>query len=185
MKAKIVDPDSGKELAVNQAGELWVTGPNLMKGYHNNAKATAETIDADGWLHTGDVARVDENGLFYIVDRLKELIKYKGSQVAPAELEACLLENPMVADCAVIGVAHESAGEVPRAFVVKKSGSHCSAKQIEQFVKDRLSTPKWLRGGVVFVDAIPKSPSGKILRRVLRDAVRNGSIRVPEIESKL
>ncbi|KAJ3023145.1 UNVERIFIED_CONTAM: hypothetical protein HDU68_008753 [Siphonaria sp. JEL0065] len=170
MRAKIVDVETGLELSVGREGELLVQGPNVMKGYHNNSKATSDTIDKNGWLRTGDIAKVDDNGLFYIVDRLKELIKCKGFQVAPAELEGLLLEHEAIADAAVIGVPDERAGEVPRAFIVLKadSNSACTATDIEQFVSERVADHKRLRGGVAFVSAIPKSPSGKILRRVLR-----------------
>ncbi|KAJ3337724.1 hypothetical protein HDU83_008541 [Entophlyctis luteolus] len=202
IQARLVDPDSGLDVGPGQNhGELWVRGPNIMKGYHNNPKATAACIDADGWLHTGDLLSVSEDGLFYVVDRLKELIKYKGGcpflnmlanstsgfQVPPAELEACLLEHPAVADCAVIGQPDESAGEVPRAFVVLKvcpvpfeanestkskssqPGLQCTESEIDRFVQTRVAPHKRLRGGVVFIKGIPRSASGKILRRVLRD----------------
>eukprot|EP01116_Phalansterium_solitarium_P019385 TRINITY_DN5388_c0_g1_i1.p2 TRINITY_DN5388_c0_g1~~TRINITY_DN5388_c0_g1_i1.p2 ORF type:complete len:536 (-),score=210.74 TRINITY_DN5388_c0_g1_i1:286-1893(-) len=171
MQAKIVHIDSGKALPPGAAnvGELWLAGPNIMKGYYNNPKATAECIDKDGYFHTGDIAYVDEKGYFYIVDRLKELIKFKGFQVAPAELEDLLLSHPAVADCAVIGVPDQEAGELPRAYVVLAAGKKATAKEIQDFVASKLSHFKHLRGGVAFVDAIPKSLSGKILRRVLRD----------------
>ncbi|ORY53783.1 acetyl-CoA synthetase-like protein [Rhizoclosmatium globosum] len=165
MKAKIVDPVSGKELSVGQEGELVLQGPNVMKGYLNNPFATAQTIDNDGWLHT-----VDDKGMFYIVDRLKELIKYKGFQVPPAELEAYLLDHPAIADAAVIGIPNESSGEVPRAFVIlKASMTSCTESDIISYIDKKVAPHKRLRGGVEFVKEIPKSPSGKILRRVLRE----------------
>jgi 4-coumarate--CoA ligase len=122
MEARIVDPETGKDVdpTVGKEGELWLKGPNVMKGYHNNLNATKETIDDEGWLHTGDIAIMDKDGFFYIVDRIKELIKYKGLQVAPAELEALLLTHPSIADAAVIGRPEERAGELPRAYVVLK-----------------------------------------------------------------
>jgi acyl-CoA synthetase (AMP-forming)/AMP-acid ligase II len=140
-----------------------------MKGYLNNAEATALTIDADGWLKTGDVATIDADGHFTIVDRLKELIKYKGFQVAPAELEALLLTNPKIADVAVIGVLNVESGEIPRAFVVLRPDQELTAAEVTAFMQDKVATYKVIHDAV-FVDAIPKSASGKILRRLLRDS---------------
>jgi acyl-CoA synthetase (AMP-forming)/AMP-acid ligase II len=137
-----------------------------MVGYLNNPAATAATVDQAGWLHTGDVAVADEEGRFYIVDRLKELIKYKGFQVAPAELEAVLLSHPAVADCAVIGVPDDEAGEVPKAFVVRAS-EDLDAGTVIDFVARQVAPYKRVRQ-VEFVDAIPKSASGKVLKRLLR-----------------
>ena len=139
-----------------------------MKGYLNNPEATAITIDDDGWLHTGDIGHVDADGHFYIVDRLKELIKYKGFQVPPAELEALLLTHPAVADAAVIGVPDPEAGELPKGYVVLKPGADADEDDIKGFVADAVASYKQLRI-VEFIDAIPKSASGKILRRELRD----------------
>jgi acyl-CoA synthetase (AMP-forming)/AMP-acid ligase II len=166
-ETKIVDP-MGNELGVGEDGEVCVRGPQVMPGYLNNPSATAATIDDDGWLHTGDVGHIDEDGHLYIVDRLKELIKYKGFQVAPAELEALLLTHPAVADAAVIGVADDEAGEIPVAFVVLKDGQDVSDTDIMEFVAGQTANYKHLRR-VTFTDTIPKSPSGKILRRILRD----------------
>ena len=167
-ECRIVDPITGEDQGVGGEGELWVRGPMVMKGYLNNPQATAETIDADGWLHTGDIAVIDEDGHVTIVDRLKELIKYKGFQVAPAELEALLLTHPSVGDAAVIGIPDEEAGEIPRAFVVLKPGHEVEADEITTFTRDRVATYKVIND-VVFIEAIPKSASGKILRRMLRD----------------
>src|ERR1051326_2436319 len=172
-ECKVVDPASGAELNANQRGEVCVRGPQNMKGYLNNPKATARTIDQDGWLHTGDVGYADEDGHFYIVDRVKELIKYKGFQVAPAELEAILLTHPAVADAAVIPFRDDEAGEVPKAFVV--INRETSAKQIMDFVAERVSPHKKIRA-VEFIDQIPKSLSGKILRRVLIERDRNSAL---------
>ncbi|KAJ3023144.1 UNVERIFIED_CONTAM: putative fatty-acid--CoA ligase FadD10 [Siphonaria sp. JEL0065] len=169
VEARLVNPDTGADIPIDGEGELWVRGPNIMKGYHNNAKSTTETIDKDGWLHTGDIAKVNEQGLFYIVDRLKELIKYKGFQVAPAELEAYLLEHPQVADSAVIGRADEAGGEVPRAFIVLQPNSKVTEQEIIEFIDKKVAPHKRLRGGVEFVKEIPKAASGKILRRILRN----------------
>jgi acyl-CoA synthetase (AMP-forming)/AMP-acid ligase II len=137
-----------------------------MKGYLNNEEATAETLDGEGWLHTGDIAEVDDDGMFEIVDRLKELIKYKGFQVPPAELEALLLTHPAVADAAVIGVPDEECGEIPKAFVV--AGDDVTDDEIMEFVAEKVSPQKRVRL-VERIDEIPKSPSGKILRRVLAE----------------
>ncbi|KAJ3299367.1 hypothetical protein HDU76_006320, partial [Blyttiomyces sp. JEL0837] len=169
MEARLVSPETGKDVASGKEGELWVRGPNVMKGYHNNEKATKETIDEQGWLHTGDIAVVDKKGYFYIVDRIKELIKYKGLQVAPAELEAYLLTHPAIADAAVIPRPDENAGELPRAYVVLKPGAKVTELEVQKFIEGKVAQHKRLRGGVAFIDAIPKAASGKILRRVLRD----------------
>ncbi|MDQ3741606.1 MAG: 4-coumarate--CoA ligase family protein [Actinomycetota bacterium] len=167
MECRIVDPETGKDAEEGGRGELWMRGPNIMKGYLNNEEATGETIVDDGWLRTGDVAVIDEDGYFAIVDRVKELIKYKGFQVAPAELEALLVQHPGVQDAAVIPVPDEEAGEIPKAFLVLKDDS-TSPEDVQQFVAERVSTYKQIRA-VEVVDEIPKSASGKILRRVLRD----------------
>ena len=140
-----------------------------MTGYLNNPEATARTIDADGWLHTGDIGYADDDGHFYIVDRVKELIKYKGFQIAPAELEAMLLTHPAVADAAVIPFPDDEAGEVPKAFIVLKS--EASPEAIKEFVAARVAPYKKIRE-IEFIDQIPKSLSGKILRRVLVEKER-------------
>ncbi|CAO3624147.1 unnamed protein product [Cunninghamella blakesleeana] len=171
VSVKLVN-EEGKEVGVGERGELWCKGPNIMQGYTKNPKATAESIDADGYFHTGDVAVVDEDGYFYIVDRIKELIKYKGFQVPPAELESLLLTSPLVADCAVIGVYDTAnATEIPRGYIVLKEGvekSDATAKIIQKFIADQVVHYKQIRS-IVFIDVVPKSPSGKILRRILRD----------------
>ncbi len=170
-EVRIVDPGTGQDLGIGEDGEVWIRGPQVMKGYLNNPEATANCIDDEGWFHTGDIGHVDADGHFYIVDRLKELIKYKGFQVPPAELEAILLTHPAVADAAVIPIPDEEAGELPKAFVVLKAGQEASADEIMAFVADQVATYKQVRR-VEFVDAIPKSASGKILRRMLRDRER-------------
>ena len=164
---KIVDP-AGVALGVNQEGELCIKGPQVMLGYLNNPEATARTIDAEGWLHTGDIACFDANGQLYIRDRLKELIKVKGFQVAPAELEAVLQAYPGVLDAAVIGVADDDAGEVPMAFVVVAPGVELAG--IAAYLRGQLASYKQPKT-IEIIDAVPKSASGKILRRVLRDQV--------------
>lgn len=168
-ECKIVSLESGEPLGPNQEGELHVRGPQIMKGYLNHAEATAATIDAEGWLHTGDIVYADQDGHFYVVDRAKELIKYKGFQVPPAELEAVLLTHPAVADAAVIPCPDDEAGEVPKAFVVLKG--EATGKEIMEFVAERVAPHKRIRR-VEFIETIPKSPSGKILRRVLVQAER-------------
>ncbi|MGI9597545.1 MAG: AMP-binding protein [Acidimicrobiales bacterium] len=168
-ECRVVDP-LGADVAVGEEGELWVRGPQVMTGYLNNDEATTETIDDEGWLHTGDVARIDDDGHMFIVDRVKELIKYKGFQVPPAELEALIVTHPAVADVAVIGIADLEAGELPKAFVVLKPGESATGEEIQEFVAGHVAGYKQIRL-VEFTDEIPKSASGKILRRFLRDKV--------------
>ncbi|MEE2032035.1 AMP-binding protein [Rhodococcus chondri] len=175
MECKIVDPATGAEVeyptgeGVSEPGELWCTGPNIMAGYLGNPQATADTLDSDGYLHTGDIATVDANGVVTIVDRLKELIKYKGYQVPPAELEALLLTHPQIADAAVIGVLDDEGEEVPKAFVVRQPDSGLSEDDVMAFVAERVSPHKKVRK-VQFIDVVPKSSAGKILRKDLRSA---------------
>lgn len=163
------------EVSVGEVGELYMKGPNIFQGYHNNPAATADCL-TDGWFRTGDVGYQDKNGNFYITDRVKELIKYKGFQVAPAELEGILVDHEAIDDVAVIGIESEAHGtEVPLAFVVRSAKSKASGASAEQeaaniikWLDGKVAYHKRLRGGVRFVDAIPKSVSGKILRRVLK-----------------
>ncbi|GAB0097777.1 luciferin 4-monooxygenase [Sergentomyia squamirostris] len=169
---KVIDPDTGKILGVNQPGELCFKGPQIMKGYLGNDEATKDTIDSEGWFHTGDVGYYDEDKFFYIVDRLKELIKYKAFQVPPAELEALLLQHPKIADAAVIGLPDDVAGELPLAFVVKQGNVNVTEQEIKDYIAGKVTSYKQLRGGVRFIDEIPKNPSGKILRRELRLLVK-------------
>ncbi len=167
---RIVDADTGADLGVGERGELLVRGPQVMKGYLNNPEATAETLDSEGWLHTGDVAVVDDEHHVSIVDRIKELIKYKGFQVPPAELEAVLVTHPAVADAAVIGVPDTEAGELPKAYIALAPGAAApTLADLQEHVSQHLATYKQVRA-VEVLDAIPKSASGKILRRELRDA---------------
>lgn len=165
----IVDLDSGERVGVGREGEVWVRGPQVMKGYLNNPEATARTVDEDGWLHTGDVGRIDDDGFLTIVDRAKELIKYKGYQVPPAELEDILLSHPAVADAAVIPVPDEEAGEIPKAYVVLSEPTDEQA--LKDYVAERVAPYKKIRL-IEFTDEIPKSPSGKILRRILVERER-------------
>jgi 4-coumarate--CoA ligase len=170
MLAKYMSAD-GAELGPGETGELWLSGPNVFKGYWKNNTATKESITNDGYFKTGDIGFQDEQHNFYITDRVKELIKYKGFQVPPAELEGKLMESDMVDDVAVIGVNDEQQHtEVPRAYIVASSAEagETQARAIVEWLAKKVANHKRLRGGVVFVDEIPKSASGKILRRVLK-----------------
>jgi acyl-CoA synthetase (AMP-forming)/AMP-acid ligase II len=171
-ECRIVDPESGADVDRGERGELWIRGPQVMKGYLNNDEATAATIDDEGWLHTGDIAVVDEDGSFEIVDRLKELIKYKGFQVPPAELEALLVNHPKVQDVAVIGVPDEEAGELPKAYIVP--AEELDHDELMAWVGERVAPQKKIRL-IEEIDEIPKSPSGKILRRKLVEKERAAS----------
>ena len=164
---RIVDPESGEDQSAGSEGELWIKGPQVMQGYLNNDKATAETLTPDGWLKTGDIAYIDDEGYMFIVDRLKELIKFKGFQVAPAELEATLVAHEGIVDAAVIGLPDAEAGELPIAFVVVGDPAP-SEDEIKAHLAETLSSYKQVHR-VTFVDEIPKSASGKILRRVLKE----------------
>ncbi|XP_066598228.1 luciferin 4-monooxygenase [Prorops nasuta] len=166
-------PNCSTPLGPYRQGELCFKGDLIMKGYCNNKNATDATIDKDGWLHTGDIGYYDEDGFFFIVDRIKELIKYKGFQVPPAELEAVLLTCLGIKDAAVIGVPNEEVGELPMAFVVKDNTCNITANEIHKYLAERVSSHKRLRGGIKFVDNIPKTASGKILRRDLRNMVKS------------
>jgi len=166
-ECRLVDPETGEDAAEGERGELWIRGPQVMRGYLGNPEATAATLDDDGWLHTGDIATVDDQGYFRIVDRLKELIKYKGFQVPPAELEALIITNPKVSDVAVIGVPDEECGELPKAYVVP-AGEDFDAEELMSWVGEHVSPQKRIRL-VETIDEVPKSASGKILRRVLID----------------
>lgn len=174
MECKLIDPSTGEEIEVPESGvsapgELLCKGPNVMVGYLGNDEATAETLEADGWLHTGDIATVSAEGYVTVVDRLKELIKYKGYQVAPAELEAVLVSHPLIADAAVIAGHDDDGEEVPKAFVVVQPGAELSPEQIIEFVAAKVAPHKKVRQ-VAMIDVIPKSASGKILRKDLRAA---------------
>src|ERR1043165_8534224 len=168
-ECKIIDLGTGEPLGPGEKGEVCVRGPQIMKGYLNKPEATAQTIDSEGWLHTGDIGYADEDAHFFIVDRAKELIKYKGFQVPPAELEAVLLTHPCIADAAVIPYPDDEAGEVPKAIIVLKEIA--APEEILVFVAQRVAPHKRIRH-LEYVDVIPKSPSGKILRRVLVEKER-------------
>ena len=185
MEAKYMTlPDDGsdpREVSMGEVGELYLRGDNVFQGYHDNPAATQDSLSADGWFRTGDVGYQDAKGNFYITDRVKELIKYKGFQVAPAELEGILVDNEVVDDVAVVGMESEAHGsEVPVAFVVRSAKSKASGVSAEQeaenvikWLDGKVAYHKKLRGGLRFVDAIPKNPSGKILRRMLKKQVQD------------
>jgi acyl-CoA synthetase (AMP-forming)/AMP-acid ligase II len=174
VEARVVDPATRDDVAPGERGELWCRGPNVMLGYLNNPGATEAAVDPEGFLHTGDVVTVDDNGVFHVVDRLKELIKYKGYQVAPAELEAVLLAHEGIDDAAVIGVPDAAGEEVPKAFVTRRdTRPDLGSDEVLEFVAARVAPYKKIRA-VEFLDAIPKSPAGKILRKELRRRERSG-----------
>ncbi|KAF2880010.1 hypothetical protein ILUMI_26169 [Ignelater luminosus] len=168
---KVVDIETGQALGPNQNGELCFKSDLIMKGYAGDEEATKNVFDVDGWFHSGDIGYYDEDGFFYIVDRLKELIKYKGFQVPPAELGLILLTHPKIKDAGVVGLPDELAGELPLAFIVRKNKS-LTEDDVENYIAGQVSPQKHLRGGVRFVNEIPRNPSGKILRRKLRDLLR-------------
>lgn len=171
---KVVDLETGeRELPVGEVGEICIRGPQIMQGYWQAQSETARVL-RDGWYHTGDVGRIDEQGYVYIVDRAKEMIKYKGFGIAPAELEAVLLEHPAVREAAVIGVPDPEAGEVPRAFVALREGQSVSDADLMAFANERMANYKAIRQ-VVFVESIPKTASGKILRRELKEQSRDSA----------
>ncbi|XP_031257872.1 4-coumarate--CoA ligase 2-like [Pistacia vera] len=170
---KIIDPDTGTYLPRNQPGEICIRGDQIMKGYLNDVEATKRTIDSGGWLHTGDIGYIDDDDELFIVDRLKELIKYKGFQVAPAELEAMLLTHPRISDAAVVPMKDDQAGEVPVAFIVKANDSQITEDEVKQFISKQVVFYKRINR-VFFIDAIPKAPSGKILRKDLRAKLATG-----------
>ncbi|ORX68967.1 acetyl-CoA synthetase-like protein [Linderina pennispora] len=171
MTAKVID-DDGKEVGPGEVGELCYRGPNIMVGYLKNPAATAETLDSEGYLHTGDVGYIDKDGYNFITDRKKELIKYKGFQIPPAEIEGLLLDHPAILDAAVIGVYDDTrATEVPKGFVVIKPNANKTGivDEIHSWLNSRVTHYKRLRGGIEVIDAVPKSATGKILRRVLKE----------------
>ncbi|KAF2098599.1 4-coumarate-CoA ligase-like protein [Rhizodiscina lignyota] len=177
--AKYVSPE-GEEVPIGETGELWIKGPNIFKGYLNNPEATANALTPDGFFKTGDIGFQDKEGNMYITERLKELIKYKGFQVPPAELEGLLVDHPSITDAAVIGVYDtEQATELPRAYCVLKKGveqSDKTANEIASWVAGKVAPHKRLRGGIMFIDEVPKSASGKILRRVLKDKAKSEGV---------
>jgi acyl-CoA synthetase (AMP-forming)/AMP-acid ligase II len=171
MEARVVDVATLEDCGAGEAGEIWLRGPNVMKGYWRQPAASADTLLSEGWMRTGDVGYFDEDGCIYLVDRIKELIKYKAQQVAPAELEDIIETHPAVLDAAVIGAPDAIAGEIPMAFIVRREGASLEAAELMIFVAERVAPHKKIRA-VEFVDEIPKSATGKILRRVLKERVR-------------
>nr|GMC50220.1 4-coumarate--CoA ligase-like 6 [Ipomoea batatas] len=167
MEARVVDWTSGSSLPPNSMGELWLRGPGIMKGYLNNGEASKNAVDEDGWLHTGDIVYFDEDGYLYVHDRLKEMIKYKGFQIAPADLESVLMSHPHITDAAVTSASNEEVGEIPVAFVVKTEGCGLSQAAVIDFVAKQVAPYKKVRK-VYFTKSIPKSAQGKILRKELR-----------------
>lgn len=175
---RIVDPETNMTLGPGETGELLVKGPQLMMGYYNEPVKTADCLSPDGFLKTGDIAYYDDDGFFYIRDRIKELIKVRGFQVAPAELEALLLTHPNIADVAVIGIEDDLSGELPRAYVVLKKDEHAqkiNEEDVKDWVRERVAPFKRMEGGVVFIEQVPKSASGKLLRRILKDQYKENS----------
>ena len=168
--------DDGGEMPIGKTGEIWIKGPNIFKGYYNNAKATTESITPDGWYRTGDIGYIDKDHNIYITDRVKELIKYNGYQVAPAQLEGLLLAHPAVNDVAVVGLySREKATELPRAYIVPADG-YTGGPELEEeiceWLHKKVAPYKRLRAGISFVQAIPKSSAGKVLRRVLSEQAK-------------
>ncbi|KZV42766.1 4-coumarate--CoA ligase-like 1-like [Dorcoceras hygrometricum] len=172
LEVKFIDPETGHSLPKNTPGEICVRSQCVMKGYYKNEYETTLTIDKDGWLHTGDIGYIDDDGDVFLVDRIKELIKYKGFQVAPAELEAILLTHPSVEDAAVVGLPDQESGEIPAAAVVLNSKARESEEDIMNYVSSNVASYKRVRV-LQFVDAIPKSPSGKIMRRIIKETMIN------------
>lgn len=171
----------GEEVPDGQTGELWIKGPNIFKGYLNNIEGTRHALTDDDYFKTGDVGYQDKDGNVFITDRIKELIKYKGFQVAPAELEGILMSHPKVTDVAVVGVNDEQlATEVPRAYIVTAPGverNDATSDEITTWLKDKVASHKWLRGGIRYIDAVPKTASGKIVRSVLKSKAKQEGIR--------
>lgn len=183
--------ESGSPVPIGTSGEIWIKGPHVCAGYLNNPTATASMMTSDGFLKSGDIGYQNKDGDFYITDRLKELIKYKGFQVAPAELEGVLMGHEKLADACVLGVYDPNrATEVPRAYVVKAISARniehsVLEKEIQEWLNKKVASHKQLRGGIRFTDTIPKSASGKILRRIVRDKMRAEELQREVAKSKL
>jgi acyl-CoA synthetase (AMP-forming)/AMP-acid ligase II len=170
-EARVVDPASLQDVDAGSTGEIWLRGPNITQGYWRQPEATAETLVGEAWMRTGDIGYFDSDGCVFLVDRMKELIKYNALQVAPAELEDIIQSHPAVLDAAVVGAPDESCGEIPKAYVVLKGGAALGPEELMAYVTQRVAPHKKVRA-VEFIDQIPKSPTGKILRRLLRERAR-------------
>ncbi|KHJ47794.1 hypothetical protein D918_01952 [Trichuris suis] len=169
MEVKVVNLQSGKFCKRSEVGEIWIRGPTKMIAYLHNPEATKQTVTADGWIKTGDTGYLDDDDHLFVVGRIKELIKYKSKQVAPAELENILLQHPAIKDAAVIGIPKAEVGEVPRAYVCLRPQCVISEEDIHNFIAEKLAPHKWLRGGVRFVENIPHSCNGKVQRKLLTE----------------
>jgi acyl-CoA synthetase (AMP-forming)/AMP-acid ligase II len=174
-EARVVDITSGKELGLAETGEIWIRGPHIMKGYWKQPEATAQTLVDDGWMRTGDIGYFDSDGCVYLVDRLKEMIKYKALQVSPAELEEALQSHPAVLEAAVVGTPDEMADEIPMAFVVRREGALVDATELMEYVAARVAPHKKIRA-VEFIDQLPKSPTGKVMRILLKGRASAASL---------
>jgi len=185
VRVRVVD-DDGKDVSLGQQGEIWIKGPMVTRGYIGATESNLAALTLDGWYRTGDIATVDEEGFFYIVDRKKELIKVYTFQVPPAEIEAVLSEHPDIADVGVIGVpSSDQLTELPRAYIVPRNPSHLKdptfPAQIQKWIKGKVAYYKELRGGVVCVESLPRNPSGKLLRRELREGASRADVAVPKL----
>jgi fatty-acyl-CoA synthase len=174
-EAKIVDPQ-GTQVATNDVGELCLRGPHVCRGYWNNPAATAQVLDAEGWFHTGDLARCDEDGFFYIAGRSKDMIISGGVNIYPAEIEIELIDHPAIAEASVIGTPDETWGEVPVAFVALKSGASATGLEIIEFLRLRINKIKLPRQ-IIFIEALPRNAYGKVLKLELQDRLRNDRLR--------
>ncbi|XP_049837938.1 uncharacterized protein LOC126282324 [Schistocerca gregaria] len=172
VEVKVVDTESGDALGPNQDGELCFRAPTVTRGYYNDATATAAAIGADGWFHTGDVGYYDDAGHFYVTDRIKDFVKTKGHHVSSVLLEGLLYKHPAVLEAAVVGVPDPLAAELPRAYVALKSGEQVSAEELANFVNAEVSDHKKLRGGVVFLEKLPRTSTGKVCKRILRELAK-------------
>ncbi|XP_018369931.1 PREDICTED: 4-coumarate--CoA ligase-like 7 [Trachymyrmex cornetzi] len=172
VQIKIVDPESGKVLDPNQSGEIWIKSATMMNGYYRNPEATKSTIDEEGWLHTGDIGYVDEDGELFIIDRIKELIKYRGYQISPGEIEGVLISHPAVLEVAVISIPHATDDEHPLAYITKKPGAKVTEQDLIDFVAKNMMDHYKLRAGIIFLDAFPYTGSGKIARKDLKEMTK-------------
>ncbi|KAL0124897.1 hypothetical protein PUN28_006635 [Cardiocondyla obscurior] len=173
VQLKIVDPESGKVLGPNQSGEIWLKSPMIMNGYYKNPEATKNTIDEEGWLHSGDIGYVDEDGELFIIDRIKELIKYRGYQISPGEIEGVLITHPAVLETVVLGVPHLLDDEHPLAYVTKKPNAEVSEQELIDFIAKNMTDQYKLRAGVIFLDQFPYTGSGKISKKDLKELTKS------------